>query len=60
MATPPDLDAGAFVVFTAATAAVLSTRANAMTQGLTDVVSRTGDGQGPTFARFVSRLRTPI
>jgi pimeloyl-ACP methyl ester carboxylesterase len=41
MAKTPDLDRRNFVGFVAATAAVLSTRANAMTQGLTEVVRRT-------------------
>src|SRR6266850_2576742 len=52
MATPPDLDRRGFVRLTAATAAVLSTRVNAMPQGLTDVVSRTGDGQGADIRPF--------
>jgi pimeloyl-ACP methyl ester carboxylesterase len=41
MAKTPDLDRRNFFGFVAATAAALSTRANAMTQGLTEVVRRT-------------------
>src|SRR5258705_6179971 len=52
MAKPPDLDRRGFVRLAAATAAALSTRGNAMTQPLTDVVPRTGDGQGADIRPF--------
>src|SRR5206468_8050604 len=42
MTKPSDLDRRGFVHLAAATAAALSTRGNAMTQALTDVVRRTG------------------
>jgi pimeloyl-ACP methyl ester carboxylesterase len=53
MAKTPDLDPRAFVGFVAATAAALSTRANAMTQGLTDVVQRDGNADIRPF-RFTA------
>src|SRR5690242_3115004 len=52
MAKPPDLDRRGFVRLAAASTAALSTRVNAMTQGLTDVVPRTGDGQGTDIRPF--------
>src|SRR5690242_21769108 len=52
MAKPPDLDRRGFVRLAAASTAALSTRVNAMTQGLTDVVPRPGDGQGTDIRPF--------
>src|SRR5713226_5894723 len=52
MAKPSDLDRRGFVRLAAAPAATLSTRVNAMTQPLTDVVPRTGDGQGADIRPF--------
>jgi pimeloyl-ACP methyl ester carboxylesterase len=52
MAKPPDLDRRGFVRLAAATAAALSTRVNAMTNALTDVVPRTGGGHGAEIRPF--------
>jgi len=52
MAKPPDLDRRGFVRLAAVSTAALSTRVNAMTQGVTDVVPRTGDGQGTDIRPF--------
>src|SRR5260370_12716577 len=52
MAKPLDLDRRGFVRLAAASTAALSTRGNAMTRELTDVVPRTGDGQGTDIRPF--------